>query len=85
MKRSEMVKILIDHVNEEDRITSLVLDRDSVIKIVLDKVEELGMLPPSVMEYIENGPGNSNTLCNEVNKWESECETPKCCGGGCHE
>lgn len=74
MKRSEMINELVLAIDDTDRMTRKVLSRKDIVEAVLDRVEELGMLPPK-SEDKGMGPTHS---------WEPECVS-KCCGGGCHE
>lgn len=72
MKRSEMISILQDAIND------ITCDFDFYIsdrgtEKVLKKIEDSGMLPPEIDKMIEKH------LCS-VNEWEPETTTCKDCG-----
>lgn len=77
MKRSEMTRAVQLEIHK--RLGSHNIDTKKIAEKVLDKVLELGMLPPeSVIEYFQQDFPNAspNLKKNIVNQWEPEDELP---------
>jgi hypothetical protein len=73
MKRSEMLKIMIDHMWNPPKEVSEMCDGGQqsmvMISLLLDKIEEAGMLPPSDGRTIECSEDWEDSLV-----WEPEDE-----------
>lgn len=87
MKRSELILECVDAIEATDRMTRKVLSRKDIVEAVLDRAEELGMLPPS---YYFGATGEYvpvKTIIKDINdsydgnfQWE-DFEEKECCGG----
>jgi len=74
MKRSKMLEILAAHIrNEFAPLSEQGWDLSlSHAVAILDHIEDLGMLPPATMFYMDIPVGTGNTLCSEECRWEEE-------------
>lgn len=74
MKKSEMIKLISDHLGEECGLDFLGMSPDDVAKTVLEFIEEKGMLPPSINGVVETEALEDGSIVVYPWKWEPEDE-----------
>ena len=68
MKRSDMIRIIDDFIYQRTSVTGV--ESLKLAKILIDEIEEAGMLPPC--DYVNNG-GSSSTCGHQLcAKWKED-------------
>ena len=71
MKRSKMVDIMWEFIENIEDDYDRYMSRSST-EALLDKMIEVGMIPPETVRYTDHD--NGNTSCAEVCEWDDECD-----------
>ena len=80
MKRSEMIRLIDQCLYDYTDDDFMVLKPSEFVYELLKRIEEAGMLPPTVVwePYIEDGAGTRHPLgTSKLNCWEPEHDPKK--------